>query len=234
GPVHAAAYGAELGIRSVYVFPMSPMFSAFGVASSDVVHTKMITRHLVAPIDMAALNREIAALQADLGKVMKAEGFPENLIGFRRTVYMRYTRQVNEVPVQIPPGALERADRREIEQAFNAKYEEMYGRGAGHPEAGIEIISIAIDALGNTVKPMLPRTPIVGPDSSGAKKGSRRAYFTGANPGFKEAAVYDYTRLKAGNLLAGPAIIETPFTTVIVPESHTAEVDEFLNVILRH
>ena len=63
GPVHAAAYGAELGIGRVYVFPISPMFSAFGVAASDVVHTKMVTRHLLAPIDMDALNDEIGKIE---------------------------------------------------------------------------------------------------------------------------------------------------------------------------
>src|SRR5207253_8659535 len=59
GPVHAAAYGTELGINRVYVFPISPVFSAFGVVASDVVHTKMVTRHLVAPIDMQPLKEEI-------------------------------------------------------------------------------------------------------------------------------------------------------------------------------
>jgi N-methylhydantoinase A len=233
GPLHAAAYGAELGINSVYVFPMSPMFSAFGVALSDVVHTKMVTRHLVAPIDTQALNKEIEEIEAGLRKVMKSEGFPEHLVSFRRTVYMRYTRQVNEVGVLIGLGPIDASGRAVLEAAFNAKYEELYGRGAGHPEAGIEVISIAIDAMGNTVKPMLQKTTKVGTDSAPAKKGTRRAYFTGVDPGFKEAAVYDYTKLQAGNILSGPAIIETPFTTVVVPERHTAELDEYLNVVLR-
>ncbi len=75
GPVHAAAYGAELGIRRAYVFPISPVFSAFGVAASDVVHTKMVTRHLLAPIDMDALNEEIESIEAALADVMRREGF---------------------------------------------------------------------------------------------------------------------------------------------------------------
>jgi N-methylhydantoinase A/oxoprolinase/acetone carboxylase beta subunit len=109
----------------------------------------------------------------------------------------------------------------------------MYGSGAGHSEAGIEIISIAIDAIGATVKPKLRRLEIVGRDSGPARKGYRRAYFTGAEAGYREAAIYDYTRLQAGNIVAGPAIIETPFTTVVVPLAHEADVDEYLNIVLR-
>jgi len=232
GPVHAAAYGAELGINRVYVFPISPVFSAFGVAASDVVHTKMVTRHLVAPIDMAALNGEIEGIEASLTAAMDSEGFSAADVTFRRTLYMRYTRQVNEVGVQIPSGCLADADRGRIEAAFNAKYEEMYGAGAGHAEAGIEVISIAIDAIGATVKPTLRKHPIVGRDSTAARKGIRRAYFTGKNPGYRDATIYDYTVLQAGNIVEGPSIIETPFTTVVVPEGHTAELDEYLNIVL--
>lgn len=233
GPVHAAAYGAELGIDCVYIFPMSPVFSAFGVAASDVVHTKMVTRHLSAPINVETLYAELQSIEAALGRTMRGEGFSADQIAFRRTLYMRYTRQVNEVGVQIPSGPLQMSDRAKIESAFNAKYEEMYGAGAGHAEAGIEIISIAIDAIGATVKPKLRKVDIVGADSSAARKGQRRAWFTGSNAGYLDASIYDYTRLCAGNIVKGPAIIETLFTTVVVPPAHNAEVDDYLNVVLR-
>jgi len=233
GPVHAAAYGAELGINRVYVFPISPVFSAFGVASSDVVHTKVVTRHLLAPIDIDALNEEIDAIEQTLAQVMQREGFPPADVTFRRTLYMRYTRQVNEVAVLVPAGRFEKSERVRIENAFNAKYEEMYGAGAGHAEAGIEVISIAVDAIGATVKPMLRMHPVVGPDAAGARKGTRRAYFTGKSAGYRDATIYDYNRLRPGNILNSPAIIETPFTTVVVPEGQVAEVDQYLNIVLR-
>jgi N-methylhydantoinase A len=232
GPVHAAAYGAELGINRIYVFPISPVFSAFGVATSDVVHTKLVTRHLVAPIDMGVLNDELEKIEASLAEVMRDEGFAADTVTFRRTLYMRYTRQVNEVAVQVPNGRFGAADRGRIEAAFNNRYEEMYGAGAGHAEAGVEVISIAVDAIGATVKPTLRKHAFVGQDSTGARKGVRRAYFGGRTAGYRDAAIYDYTKLQAGNVVTAPAIIETPFTTVVVPEGVRAEVDTYLNIVL--
>ena len=108
----------------------------------------------------------------------------------------------------------------------------MYGAGAGHAEAGVEAISIAVDAIGATVKPMLRKHPVVGPDPERARKKTRRAYFTGKSPGYRDAAVYDYNNLQAGNVVKGPSIIETPFTTVVVPEDQRAEVDQYLNIVL--
>ena len=196
GPVHAAAYGADLGIDRVYIFPMSPVFSAFGAAASDVVHTKVLTRHFLAPIDMAALYQEIQTIEAALGSVMQEEGFSPRDVTFRRTLYMRYTRQMNEVGVQIPCGPLSAADRATVETIFNEKYEALYGSGAGHAEAGIEVISITVDAIGTTVKPLLRKVPIAGSDSRAAHKGTRRAYFTGKKAGYRDAAIYDYTKLR--------------------------------------
>jgi len=45
--------------------------------------------------------------------------------------------------------------------------------------------------------------------------------------------VYDGTKLLSGNVLKGPAIIEEPTTTVVIPESFTARVDDYKNYILR-
>jgi N-methylhydantoinase A/oxoprolinase/acetone carboxylase beta subunit len=115
---------------------------------------------------------------------------------------------------------------------FNERYETLYGTGSTHSQAGIEVIAISIDAVGATPKPQLKTFPKSGSDSAHAKKGSRQAYFTMPERGFKETAIYDYMLLQPGNRLAGPAIIETPFTTVVVPDHVNAEIDEYRNIIL--
>ena len=48
-----------------------------------------------------------------------------------------------------------------------------------------------------------------------------------------EAAVFERADLGAGARLAGPAIIEQPDTTVLVPAGHLGEVDRFGNLVLR-
>ena len=55
------------------------------------------------------------------------------------------------------------------------------------------------------------------------------AYFAGA---MREVAVYDLSALRAGNRVLGPAIIEAPTTTMVVPEDADVSVDEYLTLRL--
>ncbi|MGH7342385.1 MAG: hypothetical protein ACREKH_18010, partial [Candidatus Rokuibacteriota bacterium] len=48
-----------------------------------------------------------------------------------------------------------------------------------------------------------------------------------------EARVFDRDALGRGARLAGPAIVEQPDTTVLVPGGHVGEVDRFGNLLLR-
>jgi N-methylhydantoinase A len=145
---------------------------------------------------------------------------------------MHYTRQTNDVELQLPRGKLSAADRPRMERLFNERYETLYGAGSTHSEAGIEVMSISVDAIGSTPKPELKQFPAAGSDASAALKGTRKVYFTGENRGFRDARVYDYRLLGPENTLAGPAVIETPFTSVVVPERVSVEIDHYRNIVL--
>ena len=43
GPVHAAGFAAELGVKQIYIFATSPVFSAFGAAAADVIRTRVMS-----------------------------------------------------------------------------------------------------------------------------------------------------------------------------------------------
>jgi len=53
----------------------------------------------------------------------------------------------------------ERRDRPRLERLFNERYEALYGSGSTHSEAGIEVMSISVDAIGSTPKPELKSLP---------------------------------------------------------------------------
>ena len=53
GPVHAAGFAAELGIKQIYIFATSPVFSAFGAAAADVIRTRVMSCQYILPADPA-------------------------------------------------------------------------------------------------------------------------------------------------------------------------------------
>jgi N-methylhydantoinase A len=65
-----------------------------------------------------------------------------------------------------------------------------------------------------------------------AQTGSRPVCLDAA-VGFTGTPVYDYRQLRAGHLLTGPAIVEVPTTTVVIPDGTTAAVDALGNLTIR-
>jgi N-methylhydantoinase A len=68
-------------------------------------------------------------------------------------------------------------------------------------------------------------------NSDHAKKGIRSVYFKEFN-GYEDCSTFDRSKLKANNVIFGPAIIEQMDTTIVIPPNQTARVDEFGNIII--
>lgn len=232
GPVHAAGFSAELGIHKIYIFPTSPVFSAFGVAAADVIHTRVMTCQYILPTEPAGPNQRLDAIEKELGEAMTAEGFPSDQVEFRRFFTMRYRRQTAGVEIPLTWDRFTDARLHELQEMFEKKYEELYGVGAGYTKAGIEISAIRVDAVGLVTKPELKAQPVEKGDGAQAVKGKRGVYFTRPERQFIETPVYDDALLKAGNEVAGPAILELPFTTVPVPPGARVTVDPYLNLVM--
>ncbi len=232
GPVHAAGFAAELGVKKIYIFPTSPVFSAFGVAAADVIHTRVMSCQYVLPVGADVLNKRLESIERELRQIMGGEGFRPGQLQFRRFFTMRYRRQTAgvELPLTWDRFSLKRLA--ELQTAFEKKYEELYGVGAGYTKAGIEISEIRVDAVGLVSKPRLKtrRTKKNAPAS--AKKGTREIFFTRPEKKRIETPIYDYTLLGPGAHIKGPAVIELPFTTTLVPPGFQVVTDDYLNLVM--
>ncbi|PMX97716.1 hypothetical protein, partial [Pseudomonas sp. GW460-13] len=50
---------------------------------------------------------------------------------------------------------------------------------------------------------------------------------------YVETPAYDYTRLRAGHVIDGPAVIQVPTTTVVVPRGMRGTIDRFGNLSIK-
>jgi N-methylhydantoinase A len=145
--------------------------------------------------------------------------------------------QLAEVTVPVTGGPLDQAALDEAATHFETRYAELFGPGSGFREAGVQAITYRVRGRG--VLPFSPELPALpaadGPDPSdpsGAETG-RRPVHLDITRGFEDTPVYDYAALRAGHVLTGPAIVEVPTTTVVVPAGRTGTVDELGNLTLR-
>jgi N-methylhydantoinase A len=231
--MHVAGYGAELGVKKAYIFPTSEVFSAFGIAGSDVIQTYSGSLGYRMPIAANVLHSRMTDIERKLAEEMGSEGFSRKSLEFRRTFHMRYRRQVNYLGITVPRKKYgSDADVIELTEAWKEKFDEVYGKGSAYPKAGIELVSVDIDAIGKVVKPLVKRYPDAGPNSSAAIKGYRPILFPGITADFIRTAIYGYDKLRSGNVIEGPAVVESPTNTVVIPPEKVVRVDQFLNLVL--
>jgi hypothetical protein len=98
----------------------------------------------VMPADPAVINQRLDAIEKEMAAAMTGEGFKANQVEFRRYFTMRYRRQTAGVEM---PGSFDRFNAKritEMQSAFEKKYQELYGVGAGYAKAGIEISEIRV------------------------------------------------------------------------------------------
>ncbi len=236
GPAHCAGYAAEVGVTEVVV-PLGPVasaFSAFGLASSDIVLAAELSDPTVVPFDPARAERNFGELERKVRDGLDRQGVPFESVEIHREIDMRYTMQLAEVTAPVSGGALDTAAIEAAGAAFEARYAELYGRDAGFREAGIQAITFRVRGVG--VLPFSPQLPPVGTatssDPADAQVG-RRPVQLDAAAGYVDTPVYDYTRLASGHVLTGPAIVEVPTTTVVVPAGTTGTVDDLGNLTIR-
>ena len=109
-----------------------------------------------------------------------------------------------------------------------------HGEYTGFREAGIQAITFRVRGTGVLpFSPALPEVPAAASPDPAAAQAGRRPVCLDAAEGFADTPVYDYRRLRAGHVLTGPAIVEVPTTTVVVPGGTTAAVDTLGNLTIR-
>ncbi len=231
-PAHASRCARQLGVRKVVVPLTASVHAATGLISADVTYEYGMSDHVVAPLDPGRLNSGFEALCSSAVRDLASSGFQDDGIEILRSVDMRYRYQVNEINVPVPgKDALVSVDLDQLYDRFDDLYERSFGQGAGYPEAGREMLSLRVTAIGKLARPTIHRSSGVARDPKEAHKETRQAYFEEYGE-FAPTNVYDFESLSSGVTIAGPAIIETPVTTIVVNPKDRAEMDAFRNLVI--
>ena len=95
----------------------------------------------------------------------------------------------------------------------------------------MEITAFRLTARGLMARPQIEKSAMDGHSSAHALVGERDAFIAARN-GLGRTAIYDFPRLRPGNVVEGPAVIHTPITTIMIQDHQTARMDEFRNIVL--
>jgi N-methylhydantoinase A len=226
GPVHGAALAAEMGMAEVLVPEAPGVLAAFGLLAAAIEHHHARTLQARTDgADLAAINGCLAELDAAGRRRMREEGVPAREVNVAYAADMRYVGQAYELEVALTaPVTPDRVP--DIVAAFHAVHERVYGYARA--QQPVEFVNFRAVHTFPLPRPVL--TPATRDGSlHAALIGERRAYFDR----FVSTAIYERARLPLGARLAGPAIVEQPDTTTVIPPGVVALVDDAGNLRLR-
>jgi N-methylhydantoinase A len=232
GPLHGSSYGKELGFSKIYMFQQSSVFSAYGIALTDIESYVNHFEHHKMPIDPETLTSIFKNLDDRAYAKMAKMGFGKSVVKLEREISLKFGRQVHLETIPLEhKGTYTKRDVEKIMEDFIDHYQKVYGEGAGYKEAGVEVLSYMVRPSIEAKKPMMPKQKLESRSSKAALKGTREVYFR-EYEGFKKTNIYDSAKLISGNVIEGAGIIETPTTTMLVLPGQIATVDEYLNVVI--
>ncbi|MCK4176480.1 hydantoinase/oxoprolinase family protein [Aciditerrimonas ferrireducens] len=229
GPLHANALARLLGSWPVVV-PLSPgVLCAYGDATTSL--RDEAARTFIRRFSETS-DEEVAGVLAELAEearaTLDAEGVPRAEQTVAWQVDVRYHGQGFEVPVDLEPELV--AGGRFLEEAgrrFDAEHRRLF---LFDLEAEHELVNLRAIAQARPTRVAAPVLEEGGPDPGAARVGSQRIWVDGS---WHEAGLYDRARLKAGNVVPGPAVVTEMDSTTLVLPGHRAEVDRIGTLLIR-
>ena len=225
GPLHAGHIAADLALDTIVVPPAAGVISAYGLIASDFMQFDSVTRRRTVDDDAGSFVREVfAEMKARAGKRARELGLGSRLeLNF--VADMRFVGQAFEVPVELAEKDVAKLTAGKIRTRFGEAHQRVYFFG-GEADKPIEFVSFR---LGITVP--LRELPLLAEESGQALKAQAIEMFD--ERAWRKGQLLSRSALKVGRKITGPALLEDPTSTLLVPTGWTASRDKNDNTILR-
>jgi N-methylhydantoinase A len=228
GLLHATSYGRLLGIKKIILAQNASVFSALGIALSDIIHKYGRSVIMAEPFKKNILSEVMEDIKEKLGSQLKSYGDFLGSEEYDFSVEMKFRGQIHELSIPISEEDLAHEDIGQmLRTQFSRRYEEVYGKGSGYEKGGAEIVAINGTATGKVTRPSFLASGAEAESFELSTKTYRNVFLEDR---LQKLPIYDSAVLGPGATIAGPAIVEYPHTTGLLLSGQTARVDELLNV----
>ncbi len=231
GPLFACDIALELEIPRVLVPPHPGIIAATGLLTTDVQHEFVATeRHQLGSLDAERLGARFDELTLQAVDQLERDSVPEDRRVVIRLADCRYAGQGYEVRFQVPAGEIDDAWVDATREAFHRAHEAEYGHRF---DAEVEIINIRVVGIGRMEHLEWSRIERGDGDATTAKIAERDVVFDVDGAARRcMTPFYERSRLRAGDRIEGPAIVEQYDTTTVIPPGVVGDVDDFGNIVI--
>ncbi|MGL6224649.1 MAG: hydantoinase/oxoprolinase family protein, partial [Steroidobacteraceae bacterium] len=227
GPLHANALSILLGSWPSIIPPGPGVLCALGDATTAVRDESSRTYiRKFSETSKVDILKQLKALAADAAKALAGEKVAARDMAFGYQVDVRYHGQGLRLTVDVDLRRLEKEGLAAISGPFDAEHTRLFTFALPLEHEFVALRAVVQGKGINVKRQVIARG---GASPAAAAVGKQKAYMVGKDC---IATVYDRAKLKAGNRIAGPAIVmEMDSTSVILPRHH-GKVDAHGNILI--
>jgi N-methylhydantoinase A len=213
--LHISDIARILDIKRVIIPRQAAVLSAYGMLATDLrydyVRTCVKDIRSITPEQLRQMFQEME--EEGRARVAAAGDLAQGA-EVTRTLDMRYGEQIFEINVQLKDLELSSENLTEqVAQAFHKRHEELYTYSS--PDQEVVLVNVRCSVTG--VLSSMPHEPALPDGKELEPKGMRRAYVGE----WLDIPVYEMDDLAPNHRIAGPAIVESRTTTILLrPGDH--------------
>jgi N-methylhydantoinase A len=222
--LHATEIARQLDLSRVVVPRVAAVLSAWGMLTTDL-RFEVARTHIgdMRSLDGGAVKRLFEEMEAEGIERLRASPGSGSGAAFdgpvrtTRSVDMRYGEQVFEIAVPLDGVDWDAPDPLpQIVERFHRRHEELYTYSLPGQESVLVNARVAVAGLLSA----LPQEPLLAEAPPAVPRKERGTYLEG----WVTCPVYDFEALAPNQTIAGPAIVESPMTTVLLRPGDVARV----------
>jgi N-methylhydantoinase A len=213
GGVHACEVAEELGINRV-IFPAhASTLSAWGILWSDIAHDLSATQIGFFSDLAPSLSDKAKRLIAEAQALLAEDGVAPEAQRFEWAVDLRYAGQAFDLRVALDGADFSAAGVAKATAAFHGLHRQRFSYD--EPQVAVEIVALRLKAVGELAKPVPARGGVHQTEASTRSRPVHGRHGAATTP------VWDRDAISSSHRLAGPAIVEEPYTSVYLPAGWT-------------
>jgi acetone carboxylase beta subunit len=143
-------------------------------------------------------------------------------VKIRPAVRMLYAGMLDDVEVEVGTMEVDEELIKKLCESFDSLFEKIYASAARSREFGYTITRAILTGYISLPKPAFLEEEETAAIPKEAYKGEREIYWDGK---WYDAEIYEMGLLRAGNRIEGPAVIESPASTYVLPPGHSTKLD---------
>jgi N-methylhydantoinase A len=228
GPLHANALGRLMGSWPVIIPPAPGVLCAYGDATTRLRDeaSRTFVRRVAETSDA-----EVLGLLDELTTIAARSLLSEGVLPAQQSVLfqidIRYRGQGMRLTLPVSREEMARDGLAGVAQRFDEMHTQLFTFAL---EAPHELVNLRAVVQGPETKVRAGQLPRGNGDPVAALIDETTVFVDGAD---RAAKVYDRNKLKAGDRIAGPAIVCQMDTTTLILPGHTGEVDAVANILIR-